>query len=396
METKDEQLIGQSAPIVLAVDDEVNVLSALKRSMRHWPWTVLTAESGAEGLEMLRRHAVMVVISDYQMPEMNGIEFLNEVKRAWPEIQRVMLTGNADLTMIEHLVNQSEVSRFLNKPWSDSQLEATVSECIERVQLAQANQRFKRELAERNDELERLVEERTQALVQAEKLAWLGRMAGGVAHEINNPLGGILAFVQLLKRAGVGEGSNKEAVEAIYSCALRCKTIIDDLLSFARRPVLAEMEEIQMNTLLEKSWNIARLNPQLHARVLRFDLADDLPLVSGQSSLLQQVVINLLQNAFQACEDDKAVILRSRFDDSWVKVEVEDEGSGIPADVLSRIFEPFFTTKEVGQGTGLGLSICYGIVQEHGGKLEVKSEPGQGTLFTLRLKVRGRGEGGEA
>ncbi|MBW2703676.1 MAG: response regulator [Deltaproteobacteria bacterium] len=403
MSSTEEQPTGQGSPIVLAVDDEANVLAALKRSMRRWPWTVLTAEGGAQGLEILRQHPVAVVISDYQMPEMNGIEFLNEVRKSWPEIQRVMLTGNADLSMIEHLVNQSEVSRFLTKPWSDSQLKATLSECIERVHLTQSNQRFERELAERNKDLEqlnkqleRLVEERTQALVQAEKLAWLGRMAGGVAHEINNPLGGILAFVQLLQRAGVAEGSNKEAVEAIYSCAIRCKTIIDDLLSFARRPVLAEMEEIQMNTLLEKSWNIARLNPQLHDRALRFDLADELPLVAGQSSLIQQVVINLLQNAFQASHDDKAVVLRSRLDGSWVLVEVEDEGTGIPPDVLPQIFEPFFTTKEVGQGTGLGLAICYGIVQEHGGKLAVKSELGQGTMFSLRLKARGRGEGGPA
>ena len=360
--------VRENQPVVLAVDDEGNVLAALKRSLRRQPWELLTAESAAEGLQLLQAGPVDVVISDYQMPGMNGIEFLNEVRKMWPEVQRIMLTGNADLSMIEHLVNQSEVSRFLTKPWSDSQLKATIAECVERVRMAQANEQYRMELAERNQELETLnrhleqmVDERTKALVQAEKLAWLGRMAGGVAHEINNPLGGILAFGQILQRSKGLDAGKVEAVEAIVNCAMRCKNIIDDLLSFARRPTLTQLDEIHVNAMLEKAWSLARLNPALHQRQLRLALADELPVIAGQASLLQQVVINLLQNAFQASSEEQEVCLRSLREDDWVLIQVEDWGHGIPADVLPKVFEPFYTTKEVGQGTGLGLAICYGI-----------------------------------
>ncbi|MBN2496517.1 MAG: hybrid sensor histidine kinase/response regulator [Deltaproteobacteria bacterium] len=387
--------VESGAPaIVLLVDDEPGVLTAMRRSLRSKPWKVLTAASGLDGLEILERQAVSVVISDFQMPAMDGVDFLKQVKERWPHVQRVMLTGNATIPAIEHVVNKGEVSRFLTKPWSDAQLKAVVTECLERVRLAELNALYEQQLTERNAELvelnqhlERQVAERTRALVQAEKMAWLGRMAGGVAHEINNPLGGILAFAQLLSRDGKLDESSRESVAAIRECALRCKTIVDDLLSFARRPGCMLTRSADFNDLILAAVHIAGLHPRAKDLELRVETCEGLPPVRCHTSLLQQVIVNLVQNAIDASEPGQIIRIAARREDGWLLADVEDRGCGIPEHVQPNVFEPFFTTKEVGQGTGLGLAICYRIVQEHGGRLDFSSREGQGSVFTVRVPV---------
>lgn len=381
-------------PVVLAVDDDRPILMSLERTMRRMPWRVVTAQCGQDALSIMESTKVSVVIADYQMPEMNGIEFLNEVKKRWPAVQRVMLTGAANLDVIEQAVNESEVHRFLNKPWSDSQLKATVKECIDTIDLEESNRHYERQLAERNEELqainrdlEKKVQERTAALLHAEKMAALGRMAGGVAHEINNPLGGVLAFTQVLLRDEVGDPSRLEALEAIQTCSIRCKTIVDNLLSFSRKPALEALAHTTMNQVADGALGIARLHPRARSVEVQVEQENQAPSFVGQPSLLQQVVVNLLQNAFQASGDGDLVSLRTYHLDDWAVLEVEDHGEGISEKNLPHIFEPFFTTKETGEGTGLGLSICYGIVQEHNGKLEVESKKDHGALFRLSLPM---------
>jgi signal transduction histidine kinase len=383
---------GDKDAAVLLVDDEPHILSALKRTLRSTPWKIHTAASGEAGLEVLQREQVQVVISDHRMAGMDGVTFLSRVKDRWPDIQRVMLTGQANGGAIERAVNQSEVFRFLNKPWNEAQLIATVSESLAHHRLILSNRRFEAELAERNRELveinrdlEKQVAERTRALVQAEKMAALGRMAGGVAHEINNPLGGILAFTQLMLRDGPADDPQaREALDTIQTCALRCRDIVDNLLSFARKPA-EEHRELSMNQVATDALALARMHPRSREVDVREELAPDLPPVLGQGNLLQQVVINLLQNAYQASAPGQAVVLRTYRKRGKVFLEVEDAGKGIPEDLRAKIFEPFFTTKEAGQGTGLGLFICYGIAHEHGGDLLVESQEGRGSRFILEL-----------
>jgi signal transduction histidine kinase len=382
---------GDTDAVVLLVDDEPHILSALARTLRNISVEVHTAQSGEEALEMLERIRVQVVISDHRMTGMDGVTFLSRVKER-PDVQRIMLTGQANGGAIELAVNQSEVFRFLNKPWNEAQLIATVHECLDHLRLIQDNRRFEAELAERNRELveinrdlEKKVRERTRALVQGEKMAALGRMAGGVAHEINNPLGGILAFTQLMQRDGPsGDPQVQEALDTIQTCALRCRDIVDNLLSFARKPA-EEHREVAVNKVAADALALARMHPRSREVDVREDLAPDLPPVLGQAGLLQQVVINLLQNAFQASAPGQEVLLRTYRRGGRVCVEVGDAGAGIPEGIRAQIFEPFFTTKEAGQGTGLGLFICYGIAREHGGDLLVVSEEGKGSRFILEL-----------
>ncbi len=386
----------QQAPqSILVVDDEPQILVSLQRVLRRAALRVVSAESGEQGLSVLEREQIQVVISDYGMRGMDGVTFLMKVKERWPDVQRVMLTGQANFEAVERAINEAEVFRFLNKPWHEAQLRATVAQCFDQLRLLESNRQYEKELAERNrdllainQDLERQVRDRTRALLQAEKMAALGRMAGGVAHEINNPLGGILAFAQvLLRKTEIQESDRREALETIQGCALRCKNIVDSLLSFSRKPVLEEHDAVALNRIVQTGLQLAQLHPKAKQVTVRLELTPDLPLVSGRGALLEQVVVNLLQNAFYASPPGEEVLVRTRVERGEVHLDVLDHGPGISPEVLPRIFEPFFTTKPTGEGTGLGLSICYGIAREHGGRLLAQNQPGNGAIFTLSLPV---------
>jgi C4-dicarboxylate-specific signal transduction histidine kinase len=379
---------------VLIVDDDPGVCSAMKRSLRGTAPRVLTASSGQAGLDLLAAEEVAVVISDYQMPGMNGVEFLARVKEGWPKVQRIMLTGEANAEMIEELVNESEVYRFLTKPWSQAQVRGIITACYETIRLQQANEQYEQQLAERNRQLaeinrnlEKMVEARSRALVQAEKMAALGRMAGGVAHEINNPLGGILAMVQLQKR-GLESGEWLETLEAIEQCTVRCRNIVDSLLGFSRQQRVDNLTPVDLNRVVEVALTIVRLEPRAKMADIVFEPSSEDCRASGQSGLLEQVVVNLIQNGLQASDYAAPVVIRTERGDDRCRIHVDDEGPGIPPEILSSIFEPFFTTKDPGEGTGLGLAISYGIADEHRGTLTAANREGRGARFTLDLPER--------
>lgn len=229
-------------------------------------------------------------------------------------------------------------------------------------------------------------------LMQSEKMAAIGMLAGGVAHEINNPLAGILAFTQLLKHElPVGEAADD--LKEIEEAARRCKKIVQDLLTFARPHGESRLTSVSLVDAVEQIFPLARLNLHHHNVTLETDNEENLPLVRGNSPRLQQVFLNLINNAAQAMlpKGGGVVIVRIRRDVSkrHLLAEVIDHGVGIKKEYLGKIFDPFFSTKETNEGTGLGLSICYSIVAEHGGKIEVESEEGEGSVFRVILPVQG-------
>ncbi len=228
-------------------------------------------------------------------------------------------------------------------------------------------------------------------LIQSEKMAAIGMLAGGVAHEINNPLAGILAFTQLLKKEVPAGSQSLQDLGEIEEAARRCKKIVEDLLIFARPQGESAMKPVSLVDTLEKILPLARLNLRHREVVLRTECSADTPLVVGNLPRLQQVFLNLIHNAGQAMKKPGEVVVRI-FSDRLRKTvisEVEDSGCGIPARDLEKIFDPFFTTKEGRDGTGLGLSICYSIVTEHRGKIEVESQVGRGSVFRILLPAGG-------
>jgi signal transduction histidine kinase len=225
-----------------------------------------------------------------------------------------------------------------------------------------------------------------QLAIQTEKLSALGRMAAGIAHEINNPLAGVLIFSSNLLKKTPKEGPFKEGLEIIVQETLRCKAIIQGLLEFSRSTE-PKAALINANNVIARAVHLLENEFRLkHIRV-EMDLSKQLPEVLIDENQIQQVFINLLLNATQAIEEQGTVTIRSYVipDRRKVAIDVFDTGCGIPPENMSKIFEPFFSTKA--KGTGLGLAVTYGIVQKHGGHVYAFSQPKQGSRFIIELPI---------
>lgn len=280
-----------------------------------------------------------------------------------------------------------------------------------------------RKTLEIQDANKRLAEVQNQ-LIQQEKLASLGQLAAGVAHEINNPVGFINSNLAMLKKYTeralqlistldeVSEGTQdlslkarieeqkeqckynslqknmKQVIEESQEGVNRVKQIVQDLKDFSRIDE-AEWQWADLHAGIDSTLNIAWNELKYKAEVHK-DYGD-LPLVECVPSQINQVILNLLVNSAQAMETSGNIYIRTRQESDSVVIEVKDDGSGIPENIINKIFDPFFTTKEVGKGTGLGLSLSYGIIQKHQGTLAVKSKSGEGTTFTITLPVKQKG-----
>jgi two-component system NtrC family sensor kinase len=251
-------------------------------------------------------------------------------------------------------------------------------------------------LVEWGKTLEKKVDERTQELtkmqahlIQSEKLASLGKLAAGVAHEINNPLGGILIYSHLLLEDTPEDSPYYENLKKIAKETSRCKDIVKGLLEFAR-PKEPEMLQQNINEIVEKALYIIEGQSLFQNITIKKNLTSDLPSIVGDSAQLQQVFMNIILNAAESMDGNGTIVFSTSLngDGQYIDIGFKDTGHGIKEEDKKRLFEPFFTTKEVGKGTGLGLAISYSIIRKHRGTIDVKSEIGKGSTFTVRLPIK--------
>ncbi len=236
---------------------------------------------------------------------------------------------------------------------------------------------------------EALIEQATrQQIGRSEQLASVGRLAAGVAHEINNPLTGVLAFADMLRDKENMDEQDRHDLDLIVRETKRAREIVRGLLDFARETPSRQVP-LNVNDTIRQALRLLGKREAFQNIVIVEDLADDLPLVVGDKNQLQQVFVNLSLNACEAMQSGGTLLASTSCVNGEVVVKMTDTGCGIKREHLDQIFEPFFTTKPVGRGTGLGLSVSYGIVQQHGGTLEVESDEGKGSTFTIRLPSRG-------
>jgi two-component system NtrC family sensor kinase len=264
----------------------------------------------------------------------------------------------------------------------------------------------RRELQEWGHTLEQKVEKRTQELrvaeaeaVRGEKLASVGLLAAGIAHELNNPLTGILTFSHLLRKKMPDGSPEAEDLDLVIRETKRCAAIIRRLLDFAREKA-PEKKYSDLNQIIEDTVRIVERPANLRDIEITMDLDRNLPPVWVDADLIKQVVMNMLVNAQQAIEEKGDITIRSRRVTEamsaepdtkpvpMVELAIIDTGCGIPEQNLKRIFDPFFTSKELGKGTGLGLSVSHGIVSAHGGTIKVESTVGEGSTFRVFLPVQ--------
>jgi C4-dicarboxylate-specific signal transduction histidine kinase len=268
---------------------------------------------------------------------------------------------------------------------------ARVALAFERTAAALSEERAR--LAAKVAELEasnRRLAEAREELLRSERLASVGRLAAGIAHEVGNPLGAIGGYAELA-RAKLAAGTvDADAVDdflrRIGTEAGRIDAIVRDLLDFARPAALA-LGPVQVGAALEAAARLARMQVRWREVTLQVDLPADLPPVRADERRLSQVFLNLLLNAGDAMSGAGEVRVTGRRRDGQVVVEVEDSGPGFRPEARLRLFDPFFTTKEPGQGTGLGLSVCHGLMASFGGTIEADEAPGGGARFTLGLRA---------
>jgi two-component system NtrC family sensor kinase len=230
-----------------------------------------------------------------------------------------------------------------------------------------------------------------QQLIQSEKLSAIGELISGIAHELNNPLTGVMGYSQLLQLRKDLDDRAKDNLLKINNLALRCQKIVQNLLSFARKQK-PERTLSDINDILEKTVELRSYELQVNNIEIDRQLDRDLPKTIADAHQLQQVFLNVLTNAEQAMLESHGkghLTIRTRFDaqNGRIIVEIVDDGPGIAESCLTRIFDPFFTTKEVGKGTGLGLSLSYGMIKEHGGNIYARSRLGDGATFVIELPV---------
>jgi signal transduction histidine kinase len=294
-------------------------------------------------------------------------------QQAWDEGIRMML--DVPLTVVTQIIGVIRIYLAEKRKFSDDTLGFIISigeQCacaINKARLIESQKAQYNHLA-----------------IQTEKMSALGRMAAGIAHEINNPLAGILLFSSRLSKQVPKEGPLKEGLEVIVRETVRCKSIIQELLEFSRDRE-PQKELVNVNDILEKALNILENEFRLHHIYIEKQLSSDIKETLLDVNQIEQVFVNLLLNAVQAIQEKGVITINSKMDPDGnrAQVEIEDNGCGIPPEHISKIFEPFFSTKA--KGTGLGLAVSYGIVRNHGGDIQVFSGAGEGTRFTLEFPV---------
>jgi two-component system NtrC family sensor kinase len=240
-------------------------------------------------------------------------------------------------------------------------------------------------LQERLESSKKALELAQEQIYHAEKLASIGRLASGVAHQVNNPLNGIKSCLYAIKRNPLDTQKSLEYLDLINEGIDNIETVVKKLLGFARQQPTSE-QMININDSIRKVIGLFELRLKEKLIDIRLNLAGDLPSVRIDDHLFQEVIMNLLLNSYDAISrNGEIVIATTTFPDGMIAMSITDNGDGIAPDDLKKIFDPFFTTKAVGTGTGLGLSVCMGIIESHGGRIEVQSTPNIETTFTLTL-----------
>jgi signal transduction histidine kinase len=370
---------------ILYVDDDAANLTVLQAACAD-EFAVVTAESAEVALEIMRQHEIAVLLVDQRMPGMTGVELFEATREHHPDTVRILITAYSDLTDAINAINRGQVRGYLRKPWEPEHLKATLREALEVY------------------ETRRKVRELERRLLETERIYSLGVVAASVAHELRNPLTALLTTLDLadmrLKAMIDGLGSGRpiapdevDSVKKVVDQISRARQAVDQITEITSGIELSNRRRDEEKTTDMKE--VANLTLRcVRAELLkRAQIQVEIepgPPVVGSPNKLGQVVMNLLINALQALPDrprgQNVVSLRLRPAGDFVRLEVEDNGSGIPQDVLGKIFDPFFTTKAHG-GTGLGLAISKQIIEEVRGRISVESEVGRGTRFSVELPV---------
>ena len=421
----------ESGYAVLIVDDDIFVREMIADIFQTADYRTETVAGGKEALQSLSSGSVFdLVVSDMNMPEMNGLELLKAIRTSGADIPVIILTGNDELTIAIEAMNNGANDYLLKDENIQETIPLSAKGVLEKHELKRQNRQLMDELIEKNREIENSLRDvqtayselkKAQArILQQEKMASIGQLAAGVAHEINNPMGFITTNMRMLEKyfgkvmefistqsdaiAELHANTPVEAVDAkraslkidfilkdsadlfqeSLNSAERVKKIVQDLKNFSNVDA-ADESLSDINAGIEDTLSI--MNNEFRDGITVHKDLGSIPKTVCSRGQLNQVFVNVLLNAVQSIEGDGDIRVETACTDDSICVRFSDTGSGIAKENIPKIFDPFFTTKDVGKGQGLGLTVAYDIVKKHGGNITVESEAGKGSAFTVSIPV---------
>jgi signal transduction histidine kinase len=348
---------------ILVVDDEVGTLNALQRALRR-EYSVFTAINGEDALAIMEQNDIALIIADYRMPGMTGVELLEKSLQKYPNTIRVILTAYANEKLLMDAINMIRIHGFLAKPWEPEEIKAL----IRRLEASEAQR-----------------ENMEKRLIRSEKLASMGRLSANLAHELNSFLNGARRYVQLLFDEMSEDDSRRAYVERTRDGLMQIANMTEGLLDFAQKgtPLFSPTDISQSirRVLSSFSDQVSAQNIKVEAQ---FD--ENIPVIMNAD--VEQIFMNIIKNAIQAMPNGGTLSIKAKMlSPQLFEARFSDTGSGIPDEIRETIFEPFFTTKNFGQGVGLGLSISHGLAESYNGSIDVESESGKGTTFIVTLPI---------
>ncbi|MDJ0817580.1 MAG: hybrid sensor histidine kinase/response regulator [Desulfobacterales bacterium] len=372
---------------ILLVDDEEGIRTVLGITLADMGYRVLTAENGSEAVRILKDQSPSIVLTDIKMPEMDGIDLLRRIKEINPDTEVIMMTGHGDMDLAIKSVKY-EATDFVTKPINDGILEIALNRAGERIDI-------RRQLNEYTQNLEQLVHEKSQKLVEAERLAAIGQTVADISHAIKNIAGGLKGGAFVLEK-GIELGQRQyllQGWEMIKGNVDKITNLSMDLLNYARGiqvqsqlvdPNLPAQEVVQLMLPVAEEQGIdLQFEPDRSLEEMYFD-----------AELIHSCLLNLVTNAIDACKSEKSgssnkvVKISTAKRRGWgAEYQVVDNGSGMNAETKKKIFQRFFTTKG-SAGTGIGLMATQKIVDAHEGEIQVESEKNRGSKFTIRIPLR--------
>jgi len=369
-------------PRLLLVDDEERFRQVLGKRLERRGLPALQAPDGESGLALLAESPVEVMVLDMKMPGLSGLDVLKRAKEDHPDLEVILLTGHAS-TQDGVAGIKAGAFDYLTKPVEIEHLAGKIRQAQEKI----LREREKREEADFRARME-------SRMIAAERLASLGTLAAGVAHEINNPLAVINDAAGWLQEVSKQNPPQPpldkflaKGLEKIANSVERARLVTHQLLSHARGSA-PSLTETDIGKLGEEALQLVGKQARNKSIELRVDVQGDGRVLSDPNQL-RQVLINLVTNAIHATDKGGSIAIKVEGKDKFVDVSVTDTGKGIPEENLPHLFEPFFSTKPAGEGTGLGLFVTGGILTRLGGAIDVSSTVGKGTTFTITLPRKG-------
>ncbi len=380
-------------PCLLVVDDEPDMVESVRDLLRR-EFRVLTATRASEGLSIIEKEEVHVVMTDQRMPEMTGVEFLENLRLRFPDTVRLLFTAYADISAISDAINQGNVYRYISKPWNPDELRATIKQAMEHYVLQADRKRLLVEVQDKNRQLEAINRE----LKRGNELK--RSFIKVASHELRTPLTLLVGLSELASLESFPEPPLKNWLSQMHQASRRLNDRVDQIVQLYQTerfdrsldPRLIDVADLLAGAIREVQHFV-----QKRAQHLHLSIVGDLGTMWLEPDKIHDSLVQLLMNAIKFTPDEGTIRLDARrLPERTLEIVVSDTGKGMDAESLDRIFEPFFTRKDTlhhcsgtfefdRHGMGLGLSMVKAFVDRHGGHVTVASTPGQGSAFTLLL-----------